>query len=162
MRPSPLTLSQQGGEAGDSLIREVLGRAGAVLTTPGRAGTARRCGFGKRDEEEYVRNRRLKVSQNRTGSNLVDMGWGRRAPAVDGWLRGTPGRQMDGSPGGHGDVLRGSRGEAAGTKSGFSFVERITVNTGTVLVLPVVCASSANGRAGLIVGRSGRDGAEPS
>ena len=59
-------------------------------------------------------------------------------------------------------MLRGSRGEAAGTKSGFSFVERITVNTGTVLVLPVVCASSANGRAGLIVGRSGRDGAEPS
>jgi hypothetical protein len=59
-------------------------------------------------------------------------------------------------------VLRGSRGEAAGTKSGSSFVERITVNTGTVPVLPDVCASGADGRAGLIVGRSGWDGAEPS
>ncbi|GAA3268833.1 hypothetical protein GCM10020218_008590 [Dactylosporangium vinaceum] len=162
MRPSPLTLSQQGGEAEDSLIREVPGRAGAVLTTPGRAGTARRCGPGKRDEEEYVRNRRLKVSQNHTGSNLVDTGWERCAPAAVGWLRGTPGRQMGGSPGGHGDVLRGSRGEAAGTKSGSSFVERITVNTGTVPVSPVVCASGVDDRAGPIVGRSGWDGAEPS
>jgi hypothetical protein len=32
-------------------------------------------------------------------------------------------------------VLRGSRGDAAGTKSGSSFVERIAVNTGTVSVL---------------------------
>jgi hypothetical protein len=32
-------------------------------------------------------------------------------------------------------VLRGSRGDAAGTKSGSSFVERIAVNTGTVPVL---------------------------
>jgi hypothetical protein len=56
-------LSQQGGEAEDSLIREVLGRAGAVLTTPGRAGTARRCGFGKRDGKEYTRNRRQSLSR---------------------------------------------------------------------------------------------------
>ena len=52
-----------GGEAEDSLIREVLGRAGAVLTTPGRAGTARRCGFGKRDGKEYTRNRRQSLSR---------------------------------------------------------------------------------------------------
>lgn len=39
-------------------------------------------------------------------------------------------------PGDHGEVLRGSRGDAAGTESGFSFIERITVNTGTVLDPP--------------------------
>ena len=33
--------------------------------------------------------------------------------------------------GGHGDVLRGSRGEAAGIELGSSFIERITVNAGT-------------------------------
>ena len=33
-------------------------------------------------------------------------------------------------------MLRGNRGEAAGTESGSSFVERITVNTGTVPVPP--------------------------
>jgi hypothetical protein len=32
-------------------------------------------------------------------------------------------------------VLRGSRGEAAGIELGSSFVERITVNAGTALVL---------------------------
>jgi hypothetical protein len=40
---------------------------GAALTTPGRAGTARQRGSGKRDGEEYARNRRLKIPQNRTG-----------------------------------------------------------------------------------------------
>lgn len=33
-------------------------------------------------------------------------------------------------------MLRGSRGDAAGTELGSSFVERITVNAGTVSVLP--------------------------
>jgi len=42
---------------------------------------------------------------------------------------------MGGSAGGRGEVLRGSRGDAAGIKPGSSFVERIAVNTGTVLVL---------------------------
>ena len=32
-------------------------------------------------------------------------------------------------------MLRGSRGDAAGAKSGSSFVERVTANTGTVAVL---------------------------
>jgi hypothetical protein len=40
-------------------------------------------------------------------------------------------------------MLRGSRGDTAGTESGSSFVERITVNTGTVLVLPARCVSGA-------------------
>src|SRR5690349_13731742 len=47
-----------------------------------------------------------------------------------------PGRLADAGPEGHGEVLRDSRGDAAGAESGSSFVERITVNTGTVPVLP--------------------------
>jgi hypothetical protein len=58
----PLTLSQQGGEAGGSLIREAPGRAGAAPTKPGRVSTARWRGSGERDGEEYVRNQRYYVS----------------------------------------------------------------------------------------------------
>jgi hypothetical protein len=50
---------------------------------------------------------------------------------------------FNGWPGDHGEVLRGSRGDAAGTESGSSFIKRNTVNTGTVLVLPATVASSA-------------------
>src|SRR4051794_34045706 len=50
---------------------------------------------------------------------------------------------MGGSAGGHGEVLRGNRGEAAGTKSDSSFVERIAVNTGTVSVLALAPRSPA-------------------
>jgi len=50
--------------------------------------------------------------------------------------RGTLWLAFGGWPGGHGEVLRGSRGDAAGTEPGSSFVKRITVNTGTVPVLP--------------------------
>ena len=58
-------------------------------------------------------------------------------------------------------MLRGSRGEAAGTESGSSSVERITVNTGTVLVLPSR-ASGSGGSAGRTDRRSVQGGAEPS
>ena len=58
----PLTLSQQGGEAGGSLIREAPGRAGAAPTKPGRASTARWCGSGERGGEEYARNQCYYVS----------------------------------------------------------------------------------------------------
>jgi hypothetical protein len=52
------------------------GEAGAAPTTTGRAGTARRCGSGKRDEKAYERNQRLKPRKSSTGSNLADMGRG--------------------------------------------------------------------------------------
>ena len=58
----PLTLSQQGGEAGGSLTWEALGRAGAAPAKPGRASTARWCGSGEHGEEEYARNQRYYVS----------------------------------------------------------------------------------------------------
>jgi hypothetical protein len=68
-------LSQQAGEAEGSLNREVTGRAGAALTTPGRAGTARRSGSGKQDGKVYeCRNQWWNPLKSRTGSNLADMG----------------------------------------------------------------------------------------
>ena len=48
-----------------------------------------------------------------------------------------PGRLVGVGSGGHGDVLRGNCGDAAGAELGSSFVERIAVNTGTVPVCPV-------------------------
>jgi len=59
-------------------------------------------------------------------------------------------------------VLRGSRGDAAGTKSGSSSVERIAVNTGTVPVLALGSCVQRETGAGSTVDRSDRGGAEPS
>src|ERR1022692_1471337 len=64
------------------------------------------------------------------------MGRARCAPVAfrrDGEL---PGRHAGVVSGGHGEVLRVSLGSGAGIELGSSFVERITVNTGTVSVLP--------------------------
>ena len=100
----------------------------------------------KRDGEEYARNRRLKIPQARTGPEPGGCGPGAvrtRLLRCAGGGRGTPGRFMGGSAGGHGEVLRRSRGDAAGTKSGSSFVERIAVNTGTVPVLACLAALPA-------------------
>ena len=140
---------------------------GAALTTPGRASTARWCGSGKRDGEEYARNQRDYVP--RKVNRLKSGGYGPGAVRtcrlwlgreLSGWLVGV-------GSGGHGDVLRGSRGDAAGTESGSSFVERITVNMGTVSVLarlhaPSVAAGlgpSSTDRVG--TGRSRRSSPRP-
>src|SRR5262245_21369964 len=110
-----------------------------------RAGRAGRKGV--REEPAFTS---LKVGLAQT---LVDMGWERCAPP-GGW--GTSGLAFNGWPGDHGEVLRGSRGDAAGTESGSSFVERITVNTGTVPVLPVaVCPTWMAGLGASTADRSG-------
>jgi hypothetical protein len=70
----PLGCRSSLAEAEDSLIRETPGRWGAVLTTRGRVGTARRRGSGKRDEKVYERNQRVKSCKRRADSNLVDLG----------------------------------------------------------------------------------------
>jgi hypothetical protein len=57
-------LSQQVHGAEGSLVRVVPGRVGAALTKPGRVSTARWGGFGERDGEEYVRNRRCYLLQS--------------------------------------------------------------------------------------------------
>jgi len=70
----PLGCRSSLAEAEDSLIRETPGGWGAVLTTTGRVGTARRRGSGKRDEKVYERNQRVKSRKRRADSNLVDLG----------------------------------------------------------------------------------------
>jgi hypothetical protein len=70
----PLGCRSSLAEAEDSLIRETPGRVGAVLTTTGRVGTARRRGSGKQDEKVYERNQRMKSRKRRADSNLVDLG----------------------------------------------------------------------------------------
>jgi RNA-directed DNA polymerase len=67
-------LSQQAGEAEDSPILETRGRVGAVLTTTGRVGTARRPGSGKQGEKADERNQRVRPRKRCAGSNLVDLG----------------------------------------------------------------------------------------
>ena len=82
-----------------------------------------------------------------------------RACLTSGWA--TPGLVTTAGSGGHGESLRRSRGDAAGVQPGSSFVNRRSVNTGTVPALATGRATGADDRAGSTVGRSGRDGAEP-
>ena len=103
---------------------------GAALTKPGCVSTARWRGPGERDREEYARNQCRKVPQRFTGSNLVDVGRERCIP----WHFGAMGTSLAGETrvrGGHGESLRRSHGEAAGTELGSSSIERAAVNTGT-------------------------------
>lgn len=55
------TCRSKEGEAEGSPTRELPGTVGAALTTPGGVSIARWGGSGKRDEEEYARNRRYYV-----------------------------------------------------------------------------------------------------
>jgi hypothetical protein len=87
------------------------------------------------------------------GPEAVHTCWFGRRPV---WW-GTSGRSCGCPSGGHGDVLRGSRGEAAGIELGSSSVERTAVNTGTVPVLASCCASGAAVGGDRLVGRSGPD-----
>ena len=105
-------------------------RAGAALTKPGRVSTARWCGPGKRDGEEYARNRRRYVLDFDTGSNLVDMGRARCVP-LSTVAEGTLERFQFARSGGHGEGLRRTHGEAVGTQPGSYFDERNMVNAGT-------------------------------
>ncbi|WP_405811243.1 winged helix-turn-helix domain-containing protein [Streptomyces sp. NBC_00210] len=59
-RPSLLTC--RGREVELRAAWVMPGRAGAALTKPGCASTARWCGSGERDGEEYARSRRLYLS----------------------------------------------------------------------------------------------------
>ena len=111
-------LSQQVDVAGGSLIRVTPGRVGAALTTPGRSSTARWGGSGKRDEEEYARNRRFTSFNRDTDSNLADVGRVRCFPAVYRSGGDLPGRYTRVGLGGREEGLRRTHGEAAGTQSG--------------------------------------------
>ena len=71
------------------------------------------------------------------------------------------GRSRIGRAGGHGEVLRGSRGEAAGEELGADPVERTAVNVGTVPRPPLSPASQVGRRAGTSSADGRGIGAEP-
>src|SRR3712207_9322700 len=105
---------------------------------------ARRAGWrGVREEPASY------VPQSFTGSNLTDLGRKRCAPPAGllagGELRGWRGPA---ARGGHGEGLRRTPGEAAGTQSGSSSVERVTVNTGTVADSPAAPPPAGGGGVG--------------
>jgi hypothetical protein len=74
------------GEAGGSRSREVPGWVGAAPTKPGRASTARWCGFGERDGVEYERNQREYVLRkvNRLKSGGYGLGAVRTCSVANG------------------------------------------------------------------------------
>jgi hypothetical protein len=121
-------------------------RVGAALTKPGRVSTARWCGSGERDGEEYGQEPASTSLKGLPAPNLADMGRVRcvTLPAVFVLVGGTPGWSCGCLPGGHGEVLRGSRGDAAGAQLGSSFVERTAVNTGTFPVFTRCRAARAD------------------
>jgi hypothetical protein len=123
-------LSQQAAVAEGSLIRVVAGRAGAALTKPRRASTARWRGSGERGGKEYARNRRFTSFIWDTGSNLVDMGRAQRAPLPFGG-GGNFREVYESRTGRPRESLRRTHGNAAGTQPGSSSAERVAVNTGT-------------------------------
>jgi hypothetical protein len=108
-RPPPPSCRSRAVEAEGSLTWEMPGRVGAALTTPGRVGTARRSGPGKRDGEVYVRNQRLNAPQ--ATHQLEPGGWGLGAAqpgGVDVYRRGARPVRITG-PGGGGEGLRRTR-----------------------------------------------------
>ena len=123
-------------------------RAGAALTTPGRVGTARRCGSGQRDEKVYARNQCL-TPLNGPPAQIWRIWAGRGAyppPAVRGagnfWSR------CDNRPGGHGEDLRRNRGDAAGVELDASLVDRLRDERGNRPVSPSRPCSQRGRRAG--------------
>ena len=99
-------------------------------------------GPGERDGKEYARNQCL------TPLNVYRLKPGGYGPGCGAQpdrtvISGSGGNSWAACgcrPGGHGEGLRRSRGDAAGTKLGTSPVERTAVNMGTVPVLPPVRA----------------------
>jgi hypothetical protein len=134
-------------EAEGSLIREMPGRVGAALTTPGRVGTARRCGSGQRDEKAYARNQCL-TPLNGPPAQIWRI-WlaamrTRRRVAVPGnfWPR------CDNRSGGHGEDPQFNRGDAAGVELDASLVDRLRDERGNRPVSPSLPCSQRGGRAG--------------
>ena len=138
-------LSQQPGEAGGSLTLEAQGRVGAAPTTTGRVGTARRPGpASKTGRCTDCRNQWWNPRKRETGSKAGGLGPGSsaRPPSSVG---GRLGAGCGCRPGGHGEGLRRSRGEAAGEELGTDPVDRLMVKVGTVLGPPSPPAVQAGG-----------------
>ena len=116
-------------EAERSLIREVPGRAGSSAD---KAGTGWHCQTVRvrRARSDGIREEPvIRLRKRGTGSNLVDMGRG--AVHDHRWVVDSV-AGLACRWGGHGESLRRSRGDAAGTKLGAKLIDRFAVNTGTI------------------------------
>jgi hypothetical protein len=129
-RPSSPGRRSGGVEAGGSRPWGSPGLVGAASTKSGRSRTAGWVGPGEGDGKVYARNRCCYASLGNASSNPVDVGWFavQTCPDVG---RETPGPACSSGPGGHGEGLRRSRGDAAGVEPGASPVDRAIVNVGT-------------------------------
>ncbi len=122
-------------------------RVGAALTTPGRVGTARRCGSGQRDEKVYARNQCL-TPLNGPPAQIWRIWAGRGAYPTPLCGAGNSRSRCDNRPGGHGEDLRCNRGDAAGVELDASLVDRFRDERGNRPVSPSPPCSQRGGRAG--------------
>jgi hypothetical protein len=100
-------------------------RPGLVESSPDNDGTYRnyRTVRVRQARREGVREKPVSTfRKRRTGSNLVDMGRGAVRDRWDGWAVNSEAGKFR-RWGGHGEGLRRSRGDAAGTKLGISLVD---------------------------------------
>lgn len=120
---------------------------GAASTTTGRAGTARRPG-ARQARRSGVRVQKPAVEPPQVERRLEPGGSGPVSSARPAARRATSGRSRVGRPGGHGEGLRRSRGEAAGEELGTNPVERSVVNVGTTPASPRRAGPPGRKRAG--------------
>jgi hypothetical protein len=135
-----------------------VGRVEAALTTPGRASTVRWSGSGKRIEKVYVRNQRLKASQENPPAPIWRMWAGLlRAPELL-LVRGTPGLgEVAGL-----EAIRKACGVLMAMRQGHSWapnsINGHAVNVGTVLAVPHPPAYLVGGKVRRRLMPSGRGG----
>ena len=122
-------------------------RVGAALTTPGRVGTARRCGSGQRDEKVYARNQYL-TPLNGPPAQIWRIWAGRGAYPNPLCGTGNSRSRCVNRPGGHGEDLRCNRGDAAGVELDASLVDRLGDERGNRPVSPSLPRGQRGGRAG--------------
>jgi hypothetical protein len=137
-------LSQQAAEAGGSLTPETRGRVGAALTTPGRASTARWSG-ARQARRRGVRVQKPVVEPPQEVDRLEPGGYG------PGWQCAEPPYNREerprrrGGAGGHGEVLRGSRGQACRGKAGHPSRRTVCGERGNRSWIAFPLASQAGG-----------------
>ena len=105
-----------------------------------------------------MRNRRFTSFISDTDSNLVDVGRARCCSASYRCGGTLPGGFTRARLGGHGEGLRRTYGDAAGTQSGSYFDKRTIVNTGIIWSVSLVAQSLCGAGDRCIARRTGRVG----
>ena len=147
----------------EAAVPGIAGGVGAASTKSGRPSTTGWVGPGERDGKVYARNRCRYASSGNASSNPVDVGWFavRTRSVVSGGELLV--RYCSLGPGGHGEGLRRSRGDAAGVEPGASPVDRAAVNVGTISrTVPSPCSQPGVRRWIGPMPAEGGGGAEPS